>query len=89
MNTTENQAVPVLEIFWRPGCGYCARLRDDLSRRGVAATWRNIWDDSSAAEIVRGINEGNETVPTVRLGSHTLTNPNGAEVADLLEHARG
>jgi mycoredoxin len=56
---------PVLEVFWRPGCGSCASLRRSLHEAGVDARWRNIWDDASAAAFVRSVAGGNETVPTV------------------------
>jgi mycoredoxin len=80
----EEIAAPVdVEVFWRPGCPYCSSLRSDLSRRGVVATWRNIWEDEGARARVRASNSGNETVPTVRVGAQVLTNPSGARVAKL------
>lgn len=78
------QADAAVEVFWRPGCPYCASLRRDLARRGVSATWRNIWADEAARAVVRAANAGNETVPTVRIGQETFTNPSGAAVARVL-----
>ena len=75
---------PGLEVFWRPGCPYCSSLRRTLSRRHVPATWHNIWDDGSARDFVRSVNSGNETVPTVRIGAHVLTNPSWAQLDPLL-----
>lgn len=46
--------------------------------------WHNIWDDEQARAFVRSVNNGDETVPTVRVGPTTLTNPSGAQVARLL-----
>lgn len=80
MTTSTNS----LDIYWRPGCGFCARLRDDLDRRGITASWHNIWQDDEARTFVREANRGNETVPTVSVGDRVLTNPSGAEVAALL-----
>lgn len=74
----------LVEVFWRPGCPYCFALRRDLARLGVIATWRNIWEDAEARAFVCSVNAGAETVPTVRVGSRTLTNPRGAQVAALL-----
>ncbi len=39
----------VIEVLWRPGCPFCARLRGELARAGVATTERDIWcgDDPS------------------------------------------
>lgn len=73
-----------VEVFWRPGCPFCAALRADLAGRGISAAWRDIWVDADAAAVVRRVNEGNETVPTVRVGGTFLTNPTGAEVARAL-----
>lgn len=62
-------------IYWRPGCGYCARLRSSLGPDGAKATWINIWDDQDGAAAVREANDGNETVPTVVLDGIPVTNP--------------
>lgn len=78
------EAVPVVEVFWRPGCPYCTRLRGVLLVHGVEATWRNIWEDSQAGQIVRAANNGNETVPTVRVDGTTLTNPSWRQLASVL-----
>lgn len=75
---------PVLEVLWRPGCPYCSALRRELDRRGVSAVWRNIWDDDTARSLVRAANNGNETVPTVRVGDRILTNPRWAQLQPLL-----
>jgi len=77
------------EVYWRPGCPYCSALRRDLSRRGVPARWHNIWTDADARAFVRSANSGSETVPTVRIGSTTLTNPRGGQVATLVTGGAG
>lgn len=74
----------VADVYWRPGCPYCSALRRDLSRRGVPSRWHDIWQDADARDFVRSANHGNETVPTVRVGDATLTNPRGAQVAALV-----
>lgn len=75
-----------VEVFWRPGCPYCAALRRTLRRRRIPATWRNIWTDDQARALVCAANGGNETVPTVRVGERTLTNPSWSELAPVLGH---
>ncbi|WP_068265173.1 glutaredoxin domain-containing protein [Janibacter limosus] len=62
-------------IYWRPGCVYCLRLRGALGKDRDKATWVSIWADEEAAAFVRSINDGNETVPTVRIGEQVHTNP--------------
>ncbi|GAA4963853.1 glutaredoxin domain-containing protein [Kineococcus glutinatus] len=82
------EADDIPEVFWRPGCPFCMKLRVDLKLRRVHARWRNIWEDPAAREFVRSVNGGDETVPTVRLGSTTLTNPPGSKVAALVRAGR-
>jgi len=66
--------VPIT-VFWRPGCVWCARLRSGLLAAGVQTHEVNIWEDESAAKAVRMIAQGNETVPTVTVGTSVLVNP--------------
>ena len=62
-------------VYWRPGCMYCLRLRWSLGRLARRATWVDIWADEDAAAFVRGVNGGNETVPTVVAENTVRTNP--------------
>lgn len=80
-------AIPVgapaaVEVYWRPGCGFCSRLLRSLEREGVVVTRRNIWDNGEALAFVRAHNRGNETVPTVDLGGAVSTNPSPSELLD-------
>jgi len=72
-------------IYWRPGCPYCARLRRSLGSLRNRALWVNIWADDAAAARVREINNGDETVPTVLLGTDAAwTNPPADRVRQAL-----
>lgn len=71
-------------FFWRPGCGFCTRLRVGLEGAGVVLDERNIWDDPDAAAFVRSVARGNETVPTVVVAGKALVNPPAAAVLALL-----
>ena len=73
-----------LTVYWRPGCGYCRRLRQALDRQGVAYEAINIWEEAEAREFVRSVADGNETVPTVRLAGQTLVNPRPDELLRLV-----
>jgi glutaredoxin-like protein len=81
-----------IDVYWRPGCGFCMALDRQLTRFGVPMDKRNIWDDPDAAAFVREHANGNETVPTVAIGGQVLVNPSAnqvlqtmqAEVPDLL-----
>lgn len=69
-----------VEFYWRPGCGFCAALRRPLSTSGFKVREVNIWEDPAAAARVREAANGNETVPTVFVGSTAMVNPTFAEV---------
>ena len=68
------------QVYWRPGCPYCAMLRLGLRSAPVPATWVNIWEDRAAAARVRAITGGDETVPTVVAGTRALVNPSARQV---------
>lgn len=72
-------------IYWRPGCVYCMRLRGALGKAKDRATWISIWADEDAAAFVRSVNDGNETVPTVRIGEAVHTNPDPEIVKAALQ----
>lgn len=70
-----------LTIYSTPWCGYCHRLKRQLDRAGVSYTEIDIERDSAAAQLVRQINSGNQTVPTVMFADGSaLTNPSLSEV---------
>jgi glutaredoxin len=73
-----------LEYFWRPGCPFCMLLERDLDSAGIVVDKRNIWDEPEAAAAVRSVADGNETVPTVRIGGRALVNPSIDAVTALL-----
>ena len=67
-------------VYWRPGCPFCSRLRQDLRVMGLPAREANIWADPSAAARVRTIADGDETVPTVVADERAFVNPTAAAV---------
>lgn len=73
-----------VEVLWRPGCPYCARLQRGLERAGVTTVERNIWSDPDAAALIREATGGSETVPTVVIGSRVLVNPSAARVLEVM-----
>lgn len=75
-------------FFWRPGCGFCIRLRRQLEDLEVPVVEVNIWEDRRGAEAVRAITGGDETVPTVVIGDVALVNPSGEQVLDVLRAGR-
>lgn len=74
-------------VYWRPLCGYCETLKSALTRRGVAYEAVDIWANREQAEIVKQANNGDELVPTVRVGKRYLPNPSVEQVLATLEAA--
>jgi len=86
--TTES--APHIDLYWRPGCGFCSSLRRQLDHLGIERVEHNIWDEPDKAAVVREHANGNETVPTVVVDGVAMVNPSPAELAvHLAEHAPG
>lgn len=87
--TSETSAAPQrIDLYWRPGCGFCSSLRRGLDKIGLERLEHNIWDDPNSAATVRRYANGNETVPTVVVGDHGLVNPSAKQLIGFLaEHA--
>lgn len=81
---SDGQNPSQIDLYWRPGCGFCSRLLRGLDKLGIDRVEHNIWDDPSAAEIVRQHANGNETVPTVVIGDHSMVNPSPAKLVSFL-----
>ncbi len=75
---------PSVVFYWRPGCMFCRSLERKLIKAGVTLDKRNIWDNPADAAVVRGLANGNETVPTVVVGDTALVNPRAKQVIALL-----
>jgi glutaredoxin-like protein len=73
-----------MTLYWRPRCPYCARLKARLRLARIPFRPVNIWEDGEAAAVVRAVNNGNELVPTVRIGDRFLSNPSFGEVRQTL-----
>jgi mycoredoxin len=70
-----------LIVYSTPWCGYCHRLARQLDREGIEYVKVDIEDDPAGADLVRSVNGGNATVPTVVFRDGTaLTNPTVADV---------
>ncbi|HYN32743.1 MAG TPA: glutaredoxin domain-containing protein [Ilumatobacteraceae bacterium] len=76
-----------IELYWRPGCGYCSMLQHKLDQLGIERVERNIWDNADDAATVRRHANGNETVPTVVIGDTGFVNPSAGQLVNFLaEH---
>jgi len=74
-----------LTMFSTPWCGYCYRLKSQLTREGISFEEVDIDQEPSAAAVVEEINGGHRTVPTLLFPDGTaLTNPSLAQVRERL-----
>lgn len=68
-------------VYSTTWCGYCHRLKSQLTRAGIAFDEVDIERQPEAAAIVERVNGGNQTVPTlVFADGSALTNPSVREV---------
>jgi mycoredoxin len=71
-------------------CGYCHRLKSQFERDGIAYKVVDIEHDGAAADYVMSVNNGNQTVPTVRFADGSaLTNPSIIDVKERLAALAG
>jgi glutaredoxin len=73
-----------IDLYWRPGCGFCSMLQRKLDKLGIDRVEHNIWDDPADAAVVRHHANGNETVPTVVVGDVGFVNPSAGELVAFL-----
>lgn len=74
-----------LTVYTTSWCPFSMRLVTDLDRAGIDFRDIDVDADPEAAEIVRGLNGGNRTVPTVVFpDGSSLTNPDVSQVVARL-----
>lgn len=74
-----------LTMYTTPWCGYCQRLKAQLTREEIAFEEIDIEQHPDAADFVMSVNGGNQTVPTVVFpDGSAATNPSIAEVKQRL-----
>ncbi|GAA2234578.1 mycoredoxin [Rarobacter faecitabidus] len=75
-------SIVMLSTGW---CGYCKRLKTQLSSAGIPVTEIDIETDPSFIEFIESVNDGNRTVPTVVYPDGTAaTNPTLNQVKSAL-----
>ena len=84
MSPEPGQAAQV-DLYWRPGCGFCVRLMRQIEEFELPTVRHDIWEDPAAADVVRAAAAGNETVPTVVVGARTMVNPSFDAVLAAVE----
>lgn len=71
-------------IFWKPGCTYCILLRMRVVSTGRRMSWVDSSVDEQARAVVRSVNGGDHTTPTVMFREETRTNPDAVWVRSLV-----
>ncbi len=77
-------------MYSTPWCGYCRRLKTQFDSVGIGYTEVNIEEDPASAQRVEELNNGNQTVPTVRIApigggdEIIMTNPSLSQVKEAL-----
>lgn len=82
MSETSNTAITMYSTTW---CGDCRRSRKVFDAMGVAYTDIDIERDPAGAEVVRKVNNGSQSVPTIIFpDGSTLTEPSNAVLEQKL-----
>lgn len=71
-------------VFWKPGCTYCILMRVRVGATGSMVSWVDSSVDAEARAVVRSLNGGNHTTPTVMFLDESRTNPDAAWVRSLV-----
>lgn len=71
-------------VFWKPGCTYCILMRIRVGAAGKKVSWVDSSVDEAARSVVRTLNGGNHTTPTVMFREQSRTNPDAAWVRSLV-----
>lgn len=79
-----------LTMYTTSWCGYCVRLKRELSRAGIGYDEVDVESDPQAAALIEYINGGYRTVPTLLFpDGEAMTNPSVREVATHLARLAG
>jgi len=75
-----------IQVYTRPGCPMTGSVVSVLEQAEAPYIRVDIYQDEQAREYVRGVNHGNESVPTLRFpDGSTLTEPGPLELRNKLE----
>jgi mycoredoxin len=77
-----------MRMYTTVWCGYCQRLKAQMTREGMVFEEIDIENDPEAAAFVESVNGGNQTVPTLVFPDGTaLTNPSIGQVKEKVSAA--
>jgi glutaredoxin len=81
-----SESIRAVQLYWRPGCGFCSSLLGKLKDAPYPIEMHNIWEEPESAARVRSAARGNETVPTVFIGDDALVNPSASQILETVRH---
>jgi mycoredoxin len=85
---TGTVASALMRMYTTVWCGYCQRLKAQMTREGMVFEEIDIENDPEAAAFVESVNGGNQTVPTLVFPDGTaLTNPSIGQVKEKVSAA--
>jgi glutaredoxin-like protein len=74
-----------LIVYGTKWCPDCSRARRFLERNKIAYTWIDIDRERNADELVRGVNQGKRSVPTILFPDGSiLVEPTDQAIAEKL-----
>ena len=56
---------PKLRVYGAKTCSDTRRARQFLDERGVPYSWFDVDEDPEALSLIKGVNNGNRTTPTI------------------------
>ncbi len=81
-HTPDAGSVVMYSTTW---CGYCQRLKKQLTSEGIGYTEIDIEQESSVIPYIEQVNDGNWVVPTVVFpDGSSATNPSLAQVKERI-----
>jgi glutaredoxin len=72
------ESSPKIEIFTKPGCPYCAGLKQRLAQDGTPYIEHDVYADRAALQRMLTLNGGQRRVPTMVEGEQVTVGYHGA-----------
>lgn len=76
--------MPQVTMFTTPWCGYCVRLKRQMTERGISFTEIDVDATPGYDEAIKAASGGYRTVPTLKVGDRMLVNPTVNQVEAAL-----
>lgn len=71
-------------LYGSKGCGWCAREKDFLDRKGVKYEYREVNDEKTMGELLK-VTNGEAATPVTVVGKRVIVGFNQKEIEEALE----